>query len=423
MAALLIPLALILLVLSFPIFLAILVSVILSFEIYQPNLPSVVLGQRMVAGVNTFALLAVPLFIFAADVISEGAIGSRLVKLSERLVGHITGGLAIATVLTCMFFGAISGIGAAAVVSVGPILFPALLRQGYGRGFALGLILTSSTLAMLIPPGVAMILYSVQTGTSIERVFLAGLSGGVILGLVLAFYCYLYAKRRGIGGTRRATLSEIGVALKDASWALGLPVVIVGGIYGGVFTPTEAAAVAVVYAIAIEVFIYRQITPRKLLDVSISSSGVIGMLLILIAVGSVMTWIMTTAQIPQQISALLTGSSPVVILLTINVIFLITGMFIDPNAAIIVLTPLIFPAAQLAGIDPVHLGIVIVLNLAVGMVTPPFGLNIFVATSTFKASYWDIVKSLLPFIVLALVVLLVVTYASGTVTWLPGVWS
>ncbi|MGB3683894.1 MAG: TRAP transporter large permease subunit [Rubrobacteraceae bacterium] len=221
----------------------------------------------------------------------------------------------------------------------------------------------------------------------------------------------------------RSYLSEVGVALKDSSWALGLPVVIVGGIYGGVFTPTEAAAVAAVYAIGVEVFVYRQVTPRKLFDISISSSGVIGMLLILIAVGSVMTWIMTTAQIPQQISALLVGTSPVIILLTINVIFLVTGMLIDPNAAIIVLTPLIFPAAQLAGIDPVHLGIVIVLNLAIGMVTPPFGLNIFVATSTFDASYWDIVKSLLPFIGLSLIVLLIVTYISGTVTWLPGVWS
>lgn len=419
MAAVLVPLVLILLALSFPIFLALLVPTIISFELFQPNISATVIGQRMVAGVNTFALLAVPLFIFAADVIARGEIGGRLVRLSERLVGHITGGLAIATVLTCMFFGAISGIGAAAVVSVGPILYPALMRQGYGRGFALGLILSASTIAMLIPPGVAMILYSVQTGTSIEQVFLAGLSGGTILGGALAVYSYVYARRRGIVSSERASLREIGVAFKESLWALGLPVVIIGGIYGGVFTPTEAAAIAVTYAVLLEVLIYRKISPRQLFDISTGSAGVIAMLMILIAAGSVMTWTMTTAQIPQQISLLLGDASPLMILLLINVIFLVVGMFVDPNAAIIVLTPLVFPAAQLAGIDPIHLGIVIVLNLAIGMITPPFGLNIFIASSTFKAGYGEIIKSVVPFVVLALAVLLLITYVSPTITWLP----
>ncbi|CAO3456233.1 TRAP-type C4-dicarboxylate transport system, large permease component [Azospirillum argentinense] len=406
-----------LLVLSFPIFLGILVATITTFEVFGPALPSMVMAQRVVEGVNIFSLIAVPLFVFAADIIARGQIGARLVALVEAMVGHITGGLAIATVISCALFGAISGIGAAAVVSIGPIVYPSLLRQGYGAGFSAGLILAASTLSMLIPPGVAMILYSVQTSASVGTVFLAGLGAGILFTAILAIYAYFYARRHGIMRGAQASLPEIVTAARRAVWALGLPAVIFGGIYGGVFTPTEAAAAACVYAIVVECFIYRQLPIGDLFKVSVASGTVIATLLILIAVGGAMTWYLTLLQVPQQISGLLDGMSPWAILLVVNIVFLVAGMFIDPNSAIIVLSPLVYPAAMAAGIDPVHFGAVLVLNLAIGMITPPFGLNIFIGITTFKISYARIVQSLFPFIALAIITLLLATYVPITVMW------
>jgi C4-dicarboxylate transporter DctM subunit len=408
------------LVLSFPIFLGILVATIATFELFGPPMPSMVLAQRVIEGVNIFSLIAVPLFIFAADIIARGQIGARLVALVEALVGHITGGLAVATVISCALFGAISGIGAAAVVSIGPIVFPSLLRQGYESGFAAGLILSASTLAMLIPPGVAMILYSVQTSASVGMVFLAGLGAGILFTAALAIYAYIYARRRGIGRGARASLAQKIEAARRAGWALGLPAVIFGGIYGGVFTPTEAAAAACVYAILVECFIYRQLPISGLFRVSMASGTVIATLLILIAVGGAMTWYLTLLQVPQQITGLLQGLSPWAVLLIINVVFLIAGMFIDPNSAIIVLAPLVYPAAIAAGMDAVHLGAVLVLNLAIGMITPPFGLNIFIGITTFRISYAKIVASLMPFIAIAIGTLLVASYVPASVMWLTG---
>lgn len=407
-----------LLALSFPIFLGVIAATVGTFELFGPNMSSMVMAQRVIEGVNVFSLIAVPLFIFAADIIARGQIGARLVALVESLVGHLTGGLAIATVVSCGLFGAISGIGAAAVVSIGPIVFPSLIRQGYGRAFSAGLILTSSTLAMLIPPGVAMILYSVQTSASVGNVFLAGLSAGTLLVLVLSVYVYIHARIRGIGGTTRASWSERLVVARRASWALGLPAVIFGGIYGGIFTPTEAAAAACVYAMVVECLVYRQMGLRELFAISRSSGVVIATLLILIAAGGGMGWYLTLLQVPQMISGVLSELPSWALLAIVNIVFLLAGMFVDPNSAIIVLSPLIYPAALAAGIEPTHLGATLVFNLAIGMITPPFGLNIFIGMTTFRIGYLEVVRSLLPFIVLVLFVLLIVTYLPASVLWL-----
>jgi C4-dicarboxylate transporter DctM subunit len=243
--AVLVTIGLLTLVIGAPIFLSIMAGTIITFEAYGPPIPSMVIPQRMVDGVNKFSLLAIPLFIFAADIISRGQIGSRLVRLAESFVGHITGGLAIATVLACALFGAMSGIGPAAVVSIGPLVYPALVKQGYSRGFAVGLITTASTLAMLIPPGVAMILYALQTNSSIGAIFLAGLMAGSIFTSVLCCYAYVYARMRGIKPTAKLSWTERWSATKTAVWALGLPVFVLGGIYGGAFTPTEGGSLCV----------------------------------------------------------------------------------------------------------------------------------------------------------------------------------
>ena len=409
---------LLLLVLSFPIFLVVLATTVGTFELFGPPIPPMVLAQRMVAGINIFSLLAIPLFVFAADIVARGEIGKRLVRLMESLVGHTRGGLAVATALACALFGAISGIGAAAIIGIGPIVYPALLRQGYGRNFSAGLILSASTLSMLVPPGVAMILYSVQTSNSVAQVFLAGLSTALLLVVAISAFCVSYATAKGIRGRPRPPARETLGTLIEALWALGLPVIIFGGIYGGVFTATEAAAAACVYAALVEIVVYRQMSVKELFQVSRNSSMVIATLLILISAGATMTWSLTLLGVTDQVSALLRTVPPSGMLLVINVLFLIAGMFIDPHSAIIVLAPLVYPAARSVGIDPIHLGAVLVLNLAIGMITPPFGLNIFIGMATFKIGYARIVKGSLPFIGLTLLVLLVATYVPGLVTWL-----
>lgn len=408
-----------LLLLSLPIFIGLLLPTIAAFHMSGLGLSELVLPQRAVQGVNTFALLAIPLFIFAADVISRGEIGSRLVAVADTLVGHIPGGLAVATVLTMAVFGAISGIGVAAVVSVGPIVYPALLKQGYSKGFAIGLILSGSTLAMLVPPSVAVILYCLQTSQSIAKVFLSALGAGLVFMALLAIYSLFYAIRRGIGASRHFSAAAALQALRRAGWALLLPAIILGGIYSGFFTATEAAAVSVVYAMFVEVWIYRRLGFRELFQLSSTSAGTIAMLLILIAAGSTMTWFLTVERVPQAIAGVMSTGSPEAVLAIVNAVFLIAGMVIDPNSAIIVLAPLIYPAAVAAGVDPVHLGAVLTLNLAIGMISPPFGLNLFVGMATFKAGYGEVLRGTLPFIAIALIALGIITYLPETIMWLP----
>lgn len=412
--------ALIILLVGAPIFLAIMAGTVVTFEAFGPPIPSMVIPQRMVDGINKFSLLAIPLFIFAADIIGRGQIGARLVRLADAYVGHIAGGLAIATVLACALFGAMSGIGPAAVVSIGPLVFPALIKQGYSRGFAVGLITTASTLAMLIPPGVAMILYALQTNSSIGAMFLAGLMAGSLFTGVLCIYAYVYARVNGVERGKRLGWGERWNATKTAIWALGLPVFVLGGIYGGAFTPTEAAAFACIYAIFVECFVYRSMRIRDIFEAANQSSGTIAVLLILIAAGTALTYYLTLSQVPQQVTQLLSGASMIEVLMIINVVFLIAGMFVDPNSAIIVLTPLIFQSALAAGIDPIHLGAVIVANVALGMVSPPFGLNLFIGITTFRVSYREVVMAVLPFMGLMLTVLIIITYIPAVVLWLPG---
>lgn len=404
---------------SAPIFISVLAPTLLTFELFGPPIPSMVLVQQMMQGINKFSLLAIPLFIFAADIIARGEIGERLLGLVESFIGHYTGGVAITTAVSCAMFGAISGVGAAAVVSIGPIVYPTLLKQGYSRGFAVGLILSASTLAMLIPPGVAMILYSLQTMNSVGDVFLSGLSAGAIFTAALALYAYSYARVRGIGRKEKESWSARYISFKRAGWAMGLPAIIFGGIYTGTFTPTEAAAGACAYAMFVETIIYRQLQFGELFNLSSRSAMVIATLLILISAGSAMTYYLTLENVPQAIAGMLEGHSRISVLLMINVVFLIVGMFIDPNSAIIVLTPLVYPVAQALGIDPMHLGAVVVLNVAIGMITPPFGLNIFIGMTTFDVPYLEVVKSLVPFIAVALFVLVLITYVPILVTWLP----
>ena len=413
--------AVFLLLISAPVFIAILAPTLLSFELFGPPLPAMVLTQQMMQGINKFSLLAIPLFMFSADIISRGEISSRLLRVVEVTVGHLTGGVAITTAVTCALFGAVSGIGTAAILSIGPIVYPALLKQGYSPGFSAGLILSASTLAMLVPPGVAMILYALVTTSSVGGVFLAGLSAGVVFMLLLTVYCYLYAVINKVGRQPRASWRDRAVSLKRAGWSLGLPIIIFGGIYAGTFTPTEAASGACVYSLFVEMVVYRKLRFHELFDVTVKSSIMIASLLILLTAGSALAYYLTLQDVPQIIAGFMEGSSRSELLLSINVVFLIAGMFVDPNSAIIVLTPLFAPIAQALAIDPLHLGAVIVLNVAIGMVTPPFGLNLFVGVMTFRVPFLELSRSMLPFIGISLIALMLVSYVPILVTWLPGV--
>ena len=392
-----------LLTISAPVFIVILAPTFMAIEGFGQAVPALAFVQRMVEGINQFSLLAIPLFIFSADVIARGEIGERLLRMVESLIGHVTGGVAITTAVACALFGAISGVGAAAVVSIGPIVYPALIRQGYSRGFAVGLILSSSTLAMLIPPSVAIIIYALQTNGSVGQVFLSGLSAGVVFTAMIATYAYVYARVKGIGRQPRAGRRERIDAFRNAFWALGLPAIIFGGIYSGVFTPTEAAGAACVYAIVVETLVYRRLGLREVFRA-----------------GSVLTYYLTLEQVPQYVTAIVGDNGPLVILALVNVIFLVAGMFVDPSSAIIVLSPLIYPAAMGAGIDPVHLGAVIVLNVSIGMITPPMGMNIFLGVMTFRISYFEAVKGVMPFIAVSLLTLGLITYIPELSVWLPG---
>ena len=388
--------AIALLLASAPIFLALLAGTVVGFEFFGPAMPPVVLAQRLVEGVNVFSILAVPLFVYAADIISRGEIGERLVRLMESLVGHITGGLAI-----------------------GRIVYPSLLRHGYSRSFSVGLILTASTLSMLIPPSVAMILYSVQVSVSVSQVFLAGLGTGLIFVIGLSAYCVIYAVRHKLGRQERMLFRQQLRALQRGLIPMGLPILIFGGIYGGIFTPTEAAAAACVYAAIVETLVFRRLKLRELFRLSQGSSITIATLLILIAAGSTMTWFMTLERVPAMLAAMMSEVPDLVVLAAINVLVLIIGMFIDPNSAVIVISPLIAPAAMAVGVDSVHLGAIIVFNLAIGMITPPFGLNIFIGMSTFEISYAEIMRAVLPFIGVAILSLLAITYFPQLIMWLP----
>ncbi|MCF6460725.1 TRAP transporter large permease [Clostridium sp. Cult3] len=420
-AALFIILA-VLLVFGVPIYVSLAFSSLLTMVIFTP-LSLEIIPQRMFAGIDKFSLMAVPFFILAANVMKTGGLSSKILKFANALVGKLTGGLAMTVVLSCMFFGAVSGSSPATVVAIGALMLPALVEMGYDEKFSLGLITSSSAVAVIIPPSIGMIVYGSVTGVSVGELFMAGIGPGILYGLTFMLYCYYYAKKNNIkqieDPSERTGLWE---AFKDAGWALGIPVVIIVGIYGGFFTPTEAAAVAAVYAIIVSMFIYKELTWKDLIDESIESAIGTAQVMILLAAASVFSWILTRQQAPQALAQALVGAgrSKVTILLLINLILLIVGMFIDPASASMILSPLFMPLAVQYGIDPIHLGIIIVVNGAIGMYTPPFGLNLFVAKGITDRTLYDIMKGAMPFIIISLITLMLITFIPQISLWLPG---
>lgn len=396
---------------SIPVFIAMAAAGAMALALFT-SIPLEVVAQRMFSGIDTFSLIAVPFFILAANIMKGGGMSRRIINVADKVVGHFTGGLAIATVISCMFFGALSGSSPATVIAIGGLLLPELLNAGYGEEFSLGLITSTPAIAVIIPPSIGMIIYGTVTGVSIGDLFIGGVGPGIVWGLVTMVYCYIYAKRSKVPVKKRATLKELLVAIKEAGWALGVPVIIIGGIYGGIFTPTESAVVAAIYAIIISLFVYKEMDFKDLMKESVDAAIGTAQIMVLLAAASIFSWILTREQVPQALANTLVSitNSRILILLMINIILLIAGMFIDAASIQTILSPLFLPVALNYGIDPVHLGIIMVVNGAIGMATPPFGLNLFVATGLSKKPLSTIIKGVIPFIILSLIAMAIITY-------------
>lgn len=410
-----------LLILGFEMFLVLGLPALAVKEIYFGNLPDPAVVQKIFGGIDHTTLLAIPFFIFAAHLMGSGQIARNLTELVRALIGHTRGGMGHTVVGGSMAFGSVSGSAPATVAAMGKMVYPEMRKSGFSQKFSLGLLVASAETALLIPPSITFIIYGWMTGTSIARLFAGGLAVGLFLGLAFAIYVMIEARRTGIQVAPRTTWKERLKAVKDASWALGMPVIILGGIYSGFITPTEAAAVSVIYAIFVEMVIYRNFGFQDLFRITEQSAISTSVIFVLLAMGGLISYFVTLAQVPTQISDFLAmvEAGPLTFLLVVNVCFLIAGMFIDPNSALLILVPPLFPVAMALGIDPVHFGMIVTLNISLGMITPPFGLDIFVASSTLGKPVLDIVKGVWPFVVVNLIVLLIVTYVPGISLFIP----
>jgi C4-dicarboxylate transporter DctM subunit len=368
--------------------------------------------KEMFSSINKFPLAAIPFFILAGNLMETGGISRRLVEFAKSLVGGVQGGLPMTCVLTCMIFAAVSGSSVATTFAIGAILIPALIKHGYPTPWAASLQATSAELGVIIPPSIPMILYGVAAEVSIGELFIAGVGPGLLIGGALMLFVWLWCKWKGWGKSDGDGRLSVGRATWQAGWALLMPVIILGGIYGGIFTPTEASAVAVAYALVVGVVIHREIAPKDLYAIfkkSVVSSSVI---MFIIANAGLFAYLITRAGVPDAIGVWLKDvlQDPMLFLLGVNVALFIIGMFIETSAAIIVLGPILAPVAMFFGVDPVHFGIVMVVNLALGMITPPFGVNLFAACTVARISLDRIVTQLVPFVCVVLGCLMVITY-------------
>lgn len=379
------------------------------------------IATSMFTSCDSFPLMAVPFFIFTGALMDSGGLSKRLVGLGDSLVGHFTGGFAIVTVVCCTFFGAISGSGPATVAAIGSVIVPTMIERGYDEDFSLALVACSGCLGILIPPSIPMVVYGVSTNTSIGGMFLGGFGPGLLTAALLICVAVYYSRKKGFKGNGlKFSLSRVWTAAKDAVWAILCPVIILGGIYSGIFTPTEAAATAVIYGFVVGKFLYKELTWEKFKNSIVSSCLSVGSVLIIVGTATTLGRVFTVENLPNLISNMIGGlDSTVVILLIINVLLLITGCLMETAAAIMILAPILLPIVQACGINPIHFGLIMVLNLGVGMVTPPVGCNLFVATGLGNRSFAQVVKAVVPFLLIMLVGLMLVTFIPNISIGLP----
>jgi C4-dicarboxylate transporter DctM subunit len=401
----------VLLLLGFPIFIVLLASVSTALVFYM-HVPLAALHQNLFGSINQFALLAVPFFIYAGELMSRGSVAQRLVDFVQAGVGSVRGSLGVTTVGTSAIFGAISGVSAATVATIGKVMHPAMIRAGYPATFAAGLITAVGAIDIIIPPSIPMIVYGAAAEESVPRLYAAGVVPGLLIAVMLAIYVMWRARKENFGAGDPFGWRHFLRATGRGAWALGAPVIILGGIYGGVFSPTEAAAVACVYAALVTRFVFRELRWRDIVEASATTVLFTGQVLIIVACAGVFAWLLTVNQVPAAMVAWLNAFhvSAWQLLLAINVLLLAVGCFIDPLSAILLLSPLLVPMVKALGIDTVHFGIVVTVNLAIGLFHPPFGINIFVAQSVLGLELGTIYRGIIPFVIIYLAALVLITY-------------
>ena len=401
----------VLLLIGFPIFLILLVTSIVAV-LTVAGVPTDAVQTYMFGSLDNFPLLAVPFFVLAGEFMAQGGIARRVIAMVMAIVGGVRGSLAVTTVAASELFGAMSHTAVGTVIAMGRMIYPSLKDGGYNERFAVGLIASSGAIAVVIPPSIAMILYAVSAEQSAVQLFTAGILPSILIGVIDAGFVMIYARIKGVPLGNRARWETIWKTTKDASWSIGTLAVIFGGIYGGVFTPTEAAGVAVVYSVFVTMVIYKEVDIAKFWKILIDSAFLISQILLIVTSAGIYSWLLTTSGIPQQIVASIDAlhMSKWELLLILNIGLLIAGSFLEPPAAILILTPLLLPIVEAVGVNPIHFGIIVAVNLSLGMYTPPFGLNLFSSQAIFNAPLSRIYLGVLPFLLLNFAALLVITY-------------
>lgn len=410
------------LLLGFPFMVVILGSLLLHINIAFPSFNFTVLVQQLVTGMTPPALVCVPMFILGANIITSGEAAPRLINMVKSFVGHIHGGLAITTNASCTLFGAVSGSTQATVAAIGGTMRPMLLKAGYNSPFTLGLIINSSDIAFLIPPSIGFIVYGVVTSTSIGKLFLSGIIPGILIFFLFSIYAYVYSRVKHVGVLPRATWAERWQAIKDGALVLGFPLIIVGGIYAGIFSPTEAAAAAVAYALFLEGVIYKTLTWKKLVNALLDTGIITGVVFILVGAGQAFSWFISFLRLPQEFMPVIIGADPTRLRVIILVVasYFVACMFVDPIVAIYVLTPIFAPYVISTGIDPVFLGTLVTLQAAIGSATPPFGCDIFTAQLIFRRPYWEVIRHTPPFILMLILATILIIIFPELALWLPN---
>jgi len=394
---------------------------VLTFLFTMTHVPIESVAMKLFTGIDNFEIMAIPLFILAGNFLTHGGVARRMINFATSMVGHWHGGLALAGVLACALFAAVSGSSPATVVAIGSIILPAMVKQGYPTRFGAGVITTSGALGILIPPSIVMVMYSVTTNTSVGQLFMAGVVPGLLLAFLLGLTTWVLAKKHDYPRMTRATWGERWAAFRRSAWGLFLIVIVMGGIYSGVFTPTEAAAIAAVYAFVIAVWVYKDLKLVQVGKVLLDSAAMSAMLLYIITNAVLFSFLMTSENVPQAMATWLTsqGLGPISFLIVVNLLLLLAGNVMEPSSIVLIMAPILFPVAVKLGIDPVHFGIIIVVNMEVGMCHPPVGLNLYVASGVTKMGISELTVAVLPWLFTMLGFLLLITYVPGISLWLP----